>query len=214
MASDEEGKPEAKLNGVTAQLLQAVSLVAAASAMMSVLIGVVWFFARNEVQDQFQKFAGIDRLSKVQQTQGVQLSSISQAVEANSRAINDIQGPERVVEYDALRSRVFTPCNEGEACEYQIRARRTRFGQPCSAPTVVARIVIDSAGIVNPVRQADNNTPRRIDGEWSTIRSSFEIPLGIAEGIAEFMMTLAYVCDGGKIVEQDTLRLPFIINEK
>lgn len=201
---------KARLTEVSRHVSAATSLAGALIGLMSMIAGFGWFFAGNEIEAMYREFSGLNEISEVQHLQGQQLNHIEQSVFNNTSAIEALTPTPRVAIYDKLRSKVFTPCNRGAECSYQMRVRRTSFGEVCSRPTVLSRIVIDSSGLINPVLQAGNESVDRFGSDWGIVRSNFLIPATITDGVAEFMMTLQYNC-GGELIEEDTIALPFVI---
>ncbi len=165
------------------------------------LSGVIWMFAANEVRESVRGFIGVTQLA-------AQIEVIKVQQDKNVRAITSITPTPAIVEYDNLRTRVYSPCTTGELCEYEIRARRTPIGVECEAPKVEARIVIDKSGLQHIVDAPNARKPSKADLNWRSISSYFLIPPEVPPGIAEYVMRLVYECKGETVV-QDTPRMPF-----
>lgn len=173
-------------------------------AITSAVMGGIWLVARNEVRDGVRGFIGIPEIS-------AKVERVADLAESNAEIIRAIR-PVHVAEYDALRSRIFSPCVAGMPCEFTIRARRTDFGSACDAPEVIGRVVVDRAGLNYTVDSAISRKPSRINGEWRSISSAFVTPVSAPPGVAEFYLVLGYQCPSGA-VEQESVRMVFEILE-
>lgn len=184
------------------RIMDYLEFAGALIAISTALLGAVWFVARNEVKDGVRSFIGVPELA-------LKIERVTDLAEQNAAVIRDMS-PRQIAEYDALRSRIFSPCVVGAMCEFTVRARRTHAGEECSAPNVVGRVVVDRTGLSYTVDSAISRKPSRIDGEWRSISSAFITPASAPSGVAEFYLVLGYDCPFG-YVEQDSVRMVFEI---
>lgn len=180
-----------------------IEFAVALIGVTSVILGAVWFVARNEVKTGVQTFIGIPELSQ-------KIDRAGELATVNAQAIRRLLPPLQVAEYDTLRSRVWSPCAVGGECEYTLRVRRTEDGKECSAPTVRGRIVVDRYGIEYPTESAARLVPVKIESEWREVTSAFVVPASVPPGVAEYFLALEYNC-GGEVIEQRSPRLVFEI---
>lgn len=176
---------------------------AAFLAIASTLIGVLWFFAANEVQDGARELVGFKQIETSLMEQNVKIDDIYNKVDSVETRVEALEPPRRVSEYDELRSKIFSPCEIGKPCVYTFRVRRTQEGLSCSVPKST-RVLVDSTGLTfYPDPAPTAHEPTRINGEWTIIHSAFIIPdIGVATGIAEFYLHLEYHrCDGMPVGE-------------
>lgn len=171
----------------------------------ALVAGVAWSVLRNEIIDVARALTGTDEIAETMVTgferTDAQIVALTGLVEANSRAIQQINPP-RVAEYDERRSRVFGPCVRGMKCEVVYRVRRTDLGRACQAPTLLSRAVVDSSGQIHSALVADSKPPHQIGGEWELIYIAFVMPERMPLGLTEFFLQLAYECPEGRLVEE------------
>ena len=114
--------------------------------------------------------------------------------------LGDMAPAKKIAEYDLKQSRVFEPCVIGEICEAVYVVRRTEYGVSCKTPKAQPRVV-NHGGITRPVEFVDFE-PIRLEGEWTKIGFSFQMPTSIIPGDAEFYTFLEYPgCEGAGMNE-------------
>ena len=176
------------------------------SAFFTVFAGVLWWIFQDRIVDIMETAAGTDRLSSevsigfasLEQGMAALATQVDRNTEELRRSI-----PDDVAEYDAVRSKIFSPCYFGKVCEAQLRAKRRDRWVGCSAPTVVSRSVVDAAGQDHAVDAVETNRVRRLSGDYRTVYPSFLPPERAAVGVAEYFMVLSYECPDPGRPEQD-----------
>lgn len=189
-------------------------------AALTLLTSAVWWALENKVRETTREMAGTDEV--IQSLSGVKNELIEQSTlikdvanevaYANLR-IDELTPRPRIVEYDAIRSKVITQGNDphrptcavGSPCKYVYFVRRTPFGEPCGKP-VAERILIDQAGVTSYPRASVGGPDTILLGrDWARIEGGFDVPHGVTTGTAEFMLSLVYSrCgDDGNISMQE-----------
>ncbi len=187
--------------------------------------GWLWVnLAADHVATEVQKLNGtpaivtaIEAVDKRVEEQNIRIEHLGEQVEA-------ITPEPQVTEFDPLRTRGVTTCQQGAVCEVQMRVRRTEFGKACGTPTVLNRTFVDTNGLITSPRPSGSRSPSKASGEWTVRIADFIPPIGVAEGVGEYYMLLEYPdCvahgpDGREIViprtEQETYHARVTIGPK
>lgn len=172
-------------------------------AVTVVASGVLWL-GGEKLRYEAQASLGIHQL-------GDRIDVLAVVGRENGKAIAALTPAPVVAEYDRLRSRVYSPCEHGRVCEYQMRARRTDFGEQCRKPDVLGHTVIDRSGLFHQAFPTKSGRVSRLTGEWAVIHSAFIPPDEASAGVAEYVMRLGYDCGAAGYIEEDTIALVFEI---
>jgi len=204
----------AQRNNLLQRAAEIIGSAATIAGVIAVIATAFWWLAKDKAKAEFQDFVEIDTLTTSINRQTVAVRDLGVRVASVEQKVTALEPPQRVAEYDALRSEIIGPCVVGETCEYIMRVRRTDWGKSCGRPVVLYRIVVDRGGLQHPVNTLDRPVTR-LGSEWTVIKGTFSIPLDAQTGVAEFFMVLEYAECGGEAdpLEERTIKLPFEIVE-
>lgn len=173
-------------------------------AGLSMAFGFIWMVARNEIVAGVQSLSGIVELTSLMTTRldGItaRLDAMGDRLDETAERVEEAH-PDQVTVYDPFRSRILSPCEVGGECKMVLRIMRTSFGEECSAPEVLSRIVEDISGNAHSAEPGKNARPSRISDEWSIRYPSFFVPEFAEIGYAQFYMVLKYDCPGQTVIE-------------
>lgn len=182
--------------------------VASITSAFAVIGAAIWWLFGAQVIDAVEYAAGTDRVMEQLAVQTITIGEINETVQGLRVRVDEI-APQRVAEYDELRSKTLGSCVRGEACKYTYRVRRTDFGKTCGAPKST-RIFEDNAGLTFYPDTVGLSQPARLSGEWSVVSSNFLVPPNVAMGVGEFYLFLEYSgCETGDIEE---LSIPLAVD--
>lgn len=198
-------------------------LASVVSSVIIAMVTFVWAFTKNEVVDNINDMLGLESaiaeisFQNTEQTEAIRQNT--KALEGNTRRLSILENtvtPDVAIEVDQFRSFVQGPCKLGESCGYVIRVRRTDWGEPCSAPTVLSRTIVDSSGNGWSTETDETRPIIRVQDSWTVFDLNFIVPDRAALGPAQYVLSLRYQDCGPErnaSANENIGPLPFIINE-